>query len=203
MSAAARATTWLARPAAIATIPTGAGRGRNRQGRANAMRIENAIRCLLTAAASLGAAGCGYQNERPFRQDVKTVAVEIFDSKEFRRGLELQLAEALAKRIEAETPYKLAKRETADSLLTGEVKEVRQATLGRSFQNTLPRETAATMTVAFQWKDLRNGEMLVQRDAFTQTVDYVPPLNETFYHASQRICDRMAERIVEEMEAPW
>lgn len=148
-------------------------------------------------------AGCGYSTERPMRQGINSIAVEIFDNKDFRRGLELQLAEALNKRIEAETPYKLAKRDTADTLLTGEVKEVRQATLGRSFQNALPRETAATMVVSFQWKDLRTGEILVDRPAFTQTVDYVPPLNEQFYHASQRICDRMAERIVEEMEAPW
>ena len=158
---------------------------------------------MAIALAGLGAAGCGYSTERPFRRDVKSVAVEIFDNKDFRRGLELQLTEALSKRIEAETPYKLAKRDRADTLLTGEVKEVRQATLGRSFETALPRETAATMIVAFQWKDLRTGAILVDRPAFTQTVDYVPPLNEQFYHASQRICDRMAERMVEEMEAEW
>ncbi len=134
---------------------------------------------------------------------MKTVAVEIFDNKDFRRGLELQLTEALAKRIESETPYKLAKRETADTLISGEVKEVRQATLGDDFRTALPRETAATMIVAFQWKDLRTGQILLDRPAFAQTVDYVPPLGENFYHASQRICDRMAERMVEQMEADW
>jgi len=157
----------------------------------------------LAAAGALVSGGCGYRTDRPFRRDVKTVAVEIFDNKDFRRGLELQLTEALSKRIEAETPYKLAKRETADTLITGEVKEVRQSTLGNDFRNALPRETAATMIVAFQWKDLRTGEILLDRPAFAQTVDYVRPLGEDFYHASQRICDRMAERMVEQMEADW
>lgn len=157
----------------------------------------------IFAPAVLLGAGCGYRTDRPFRRDVKTVAVEIFDNKDFRRGLELQLTEALAKRIESETPYRLAKRETADTLITGEVREVRQATLGDDFRTALPRETAATMIVAFQWKDLRTGQILLDRPAFAQTVDYVPPLGENFYHASQRICDRMAERMVEQMEADW
>lgn len=157
----------------------------------------------IAATLALSGGGCGYRTDRPFRRDVKTVAVEIFDNKDFRRGLELQLTEALAKRIESETPYRLAKRETADTLITGEVKEVRQATLGDDFRTALPRETAATMIIAFQWKDLRTGQILLDRPNFAQTVDYVPPLGENFYHASQRICDRMAERMVEQMEADW
>jgi hypothetical protein len=147
--------------------------------------------------------GCGYSTERPFRNDVKTVAVDIFESREFRRGLELQLTEALTKRIEAETPYKLAKKNVADTLLTGEVLEVRQGTLGRDFRTNLPRETAATLVVAFQWKDLRTGEILVDRPHFVQTVEYIRPVGEDFYDASQRLADRMAERIVEQMEIDW
>ena len=110
--------------------------------------------------------------------------MNIFESKEFRRGLELQLAEALTKRIEAESPFKLAKKEIADTILTGEILEVRQASLGRSFRTVTPRETAATLVVSFRWKDLRNGEVLVERPTFVQTVDYIKPLGEDFYHAS-------------------
>lgn len=162
----------------------------------------SAARWWITALAAL-LVGCGYRTERPFPKNVRTVAVEIFDSKEFRRGLELQLTEALAKRIESETGYRLAPRERADTLLTGEVKDVRQATLGRTFSANVPRETSATMVVAFQWKDLRNNQVLVDRPNFVQTVDYVRPAGEDFYHASQRIADRMAERIVEQMMADW
>lgn len=164
---------------------------------------SRAIWSALACGLALGLAGCGYSTQRPFRPNVHTVAVEIFDNKDFRRGLELQLAEALMKRIEAETPYKLAKRDAADTLLTGEIKEVRQSTIGRDLRTALPRETAATMVVSFQWKDLRTGEILVDRPLFTQTVDYVRPLNEDFYHASQRIADRVAERMVEQLEAEW
>lgn len=166
-------------------------------------RLQRWVGGLSSCALIALATGCGMSTERPFRKDVKTVALDIFDSKEFRRDLELQLTEALAKRIEAETPYKLAKKGVADTLITGEIKEVRQGTLGRDFRTNLPRETAATLVVAFKWKDLRSGEILVDRPNFVQTVDYIRPVGENFYDASQRLADRMAERIVEEMEADW
>jgi hypothetical protein len=66
-----------------------------------------------------------------------------------------------------------------------------------------PRETSATIVIAFQWKDLRNGEVLVDRPTFAQTVDYIRPVGEDFYHASQKGMDRLAERIVEEMQSEW
>lgn len=154
-------------------------------------------------------AGCGYTTDRNAqfktvnanKDPIRTVCLDIMGSREFRRDLELQLTEALAKRIEAESPFKLAKKQFADTILTGEVKEVRQGTLGRDFREVRPRETAATLIVSFQWKDLRTGEVLVDHPRFVQTVDYIRPVGEDFYHAMQRACDRMAERIVEELES--
>ncbi len=92
-------------------------------------------------AASLVAAGCGYSSDRSqiFRTTnsnddrVRTVALDIFESREFRRGLELQLTEALAKEIESTTPFKLAKKDRADTAITGRIFEVRQGTIGRDF----------------------------------------------------------------------
>jgi hypothetical protein len=155
-------------------------------------------------------AGCGYSTDRTAvirtknsnNDRIRTVAVDIFESKEFRRGLELQLAEALTKRLEAETPFKIAKKGQADTLLTGEVREVRQSTIGRDFKTTDPRETTQTLLVSFQWKDLRTGEVLVNRPNFVQTVDYIKPLGEDFYHASERAMDRLAERMIEQLESP-
>src|SRR6185503_5634240 len=112
--------------------------------------------------------GCGYSADRKaiFRtenarkQPIRTVAVDVFASHEFRRGLELQLTEAVKKRINADSPYRLANKTYSDTVLTGEVREVKQSTIGRDFRNVLPRETAASIVVSFQWKDLRTGEIL-------------------------------------------
>lgn len=153
--------------------------------------------------------GCGYTTDRTqiYRtkntqnDPIRSVAVDVFGSREFRRGLELQLTEAVKKRLNTDSPFRLANKDYADTLLSGEIKEVRQSTIGRDFRDVRPRETSQTVVVAFQWKDLRTGEVLVDRPNFVQTVDYIRPLNEDFYHASQRNMDRLAERIVEQMES--
>lgn len=176
------------------------------------MSRVRSFHCAAILMAGWLSAGCGYSvgHEESFRTEnanndrIRTIAVDIFESKEFRRGLELQLAEALAKRIESETPFKLAKKERADTLITGVIREVRQSTIGRDFRTVRPRETTCTVVLSFQWKDLRTGEVLLDRPTYVQTVDYVRPLGEDFYHASQRLMDRLSERMIEEMyTANW
>lgn len=164
-------------------------------------------RAVIVSVILAGLSGCGYTTDRDaqFRTEntsgrrIRTVAVPIFESREFRRDIELQVTEALKKRIEAETPFKLANRDRADTVILGEVMEVRQGTIGRDFVHVRPRETAATLVVRWQWKDLRTGEILVDRPQFIHTVDYIRPVGEDFYHAMQRASNEMAERIVEEM----
>ncbi len=166
----------------------------------------------LLVAIGLGMTGCGYSLDRTQtyrvtnskQQHIQTVAVPVFQSREFRRGLELQLTEALAKQIEAETPFKLAHRDRADTELSGTILEVRQGTLGRDFENDRPRQTAATVIVSWEWRDLRTGEILAENRRFVHTVDYIPPLGQDFYHAMQEDMDEMAERIIEtSMYADW
>jgi hypothetical protein len=145
------------------------------------------------------ATGCGYRMQRPFREDVQTVYVPIFQSREFRRGLEFQLTEALKKRIEQDTPYRLAHRDQADTELIGEILEVRQAVLGNDFRTDLPRELSMLVVVRYHWKDLRSGEVLVERELAPMRVDYIPPVGEDFFEASQESLEDLAERIVESM----
>ncbi len=157
----------------------------------------------LCALGTLPILGCAYTTTRPFPRDVNTVYVEMFRSKEFRRNLEFQLTEALQKRILMDTDYSLADKVRADTMLSGEILEVRQATLGEDFATGLPREIQATFIVSFRWKDLRTGKTLVDRPNFAQTVDYIRPVGETFFQASQEAMDDLAERIVEQMQTDW
>jgi hypothetical protein len=151
----------------------------------------------------LAASGCGYSLRRPFPQNVRTVYVEMFQSREFRRGLEFTLTEALQKRILQDTPYKIADKNTADTMITGEVLEVRQNTLGRNYYTGQPRQTQATFVIRFQWKDMRNGQILVDQPRFMQSVEYIPPAGQTFDNAADKALDALAERIVEQMMSPW
>ena len=148
-------------------------------------------------------AGCGYSTQRPFTQDVQSVHVEMFHTHDFRRDLEFRLTEAVVKRIEMDTNYRIATRREADTVLSGELVEVRQNTLGQDFRTDLPRETSAAYIISFRWKDLRSGKILVERERFPYVATYIPPVGETFFDSAVRGLDGVAEQLVESMESPW
>ena len=157
--------------------------------------------CLSVLAAALPI-GCGYSAQQPFRDDIQTIHVEMLHSKEFRRELEFQLTEALVKRIEMDTPYTIAPRESADSVLSGEIMEVQQRVFGTDFDTDLPREKGVTLVMNWRWKDLRTGRLRdVPRQVYTTS--YVPPVGEELDTAMVRGLDGIAEQIVEAMEMEW
>ncbi len=158
---------------------------------------------LAVFASYSGICGCHYSTERPFRTDIQTVHVEMFHSKEFRRELELRLTESIIKRIEMDTPYRIASRSKADVVMTGEVLRVENRVFGNDFRTDLPREIGSTVIVRFQIKDMRTGEILVDRPRFVLQAEYIPPLGERFSTGMTRALDRLAGQIVETMETAW
>lgn len=163
-------------------------------------RVRCALFCLCMTPILTG---CGYTSEPLYRSSIRSVYVEMFQSKEFRRGIEFELTEALRKEIDRTTPYRNAPRERADTLLTGEILEWREQTLGRDFITNLPRETAATISIRYTWKDLRTGKLLVEQPRFITTVQYVRPAGETAYNAREDATVKAARLIVQSMESPW
>ncbi len=157
----------------------------------------------LIALSCSALAGCGYSTTRPFRTDIRSIHVEMFHSKEFRRELEFRLTEAIGKRIEMDTPYRLAPRRTADALLSGEILAVENRTFGDDFALDLPREIGSTVIVRFRVQDMRSGDVLVERPRFVYQTSYIPPVGETFTQGMTRALDGMAELIVETMESGW
>jgi hypothetical protein len=127
----------------------------------------------------------------------------MFQSREFRRGLEFTLTEALQKRILQDTPYRIADKSTADTMISGEVLEVRQNVMGRMYLTGQPRQLQATFIIRFEWKDLRSGQVLVNHPRFVQSIEYIPPIGETFDNASDAALDDLAERMVEQMMSSW
>ncbi len=164
-------------------------------------------RTVLLSIASLlalgGLCGCGYRAGGPFRSDIRTVYVDMFGSKEFRRDLEFKLTEAVKKRIAIDTPYRLADRANADTILVGEVLEERQAALAPDYRSRQPREQVATLAVRVQWKDVRSGRLLAERPVVLQSADYLRATGESEQLAEERAIDRLAARIVALMYEDW
>ncbi len=156
--------------------------------------------CLV---ALCGLVGCGYSSDTLFRTDVKTVYVQMFDTREFRRDLEFMLTESIKKRVATDTPYRIAPKEKADTILKGEVLEERQAAFAPGFRSRQPRDMQMTLVVRMEWKDVRTGRMLVDQPLLLQAVDYLPPAGETEKYAQQKGMDRLAARIVAQMYNDW
>jgi len=179
------------------------------------MRIAWSIVWLLAVA------GCGYQHTGSYdesgqstsaggyhwhslyRQDIKTICVPIFDTKDYTRGLEFKLSKALIHQIQANTPYRISDREHADTILEGEITGVKVNTLSVSPNSLTPQDQLVTLTVNFLWKDMRSGKILVQRKGFEQSVSYYPTLGEGQYVANQETADKLAIGIVQELQATW
>lgn len=163
------------------------------------------------AAAMIGLAllslpvltGCGYSSRGLYREDVRSVHVEIFTSREFRRDLEFHLTEAVQKRIGTDTPYRLAPKEKADTILRGQVLEVRQAAFAPDPISRQPRDIQLTLAVRVEWKDQRDGRILLDQPVLLQAVDYLPAPGETEAFAQRKAIDRMAARIVARMYDDW
>ena len=145
----------------------------------------------------------GYTSRSLFDQNIKSVEVKIFSTKEFRRGLEFELAEALVKRIETDTPYKVLKGSHADTLLEGQLIKVYQGVLSDQYGTDLPAEKQQQLVVDFTWKDRRSGQILAQGRSVRVLAEYAPPIGENFFRGQQELMDEMARKIVNRMRQSW
>ena len=162
------------------------------------------VLALVLAAAAIPAAGCGYSMQPLHRSDVRTVAVPIFASKEFRRELEFDLSRQLVKCIELRTPYKVVHDpKRADTELRGEITRLWAPVLTEDADTDRPQDIQVTVTCWFEWKDLRTGQVLKRRDNISGSSTYAVAIGETQDSATVEATRRLAERIVEAMEKDW
>lgn len=158
-----------------------------------------------------GGAGLGVDRESPggythgslYRQDIRTVAVPIFTSKSYFRGVEFQLSTALVQQIESTTPYKVVPAERADTILEGQIVDIGINTVSNDSRTAIPQEQLYRVAVNFVWKDLRSGRVLVERRNFEQTSTFYPTLAEGRWTGSQVAAEQLARGIVQELQADW
>jgi hypothetical protein len=178
----------------------------------NSIRPAARFAALLMFALMSGGCGyshigsepsSGYQWHSLYREDVKTIAIPIFTNKDYHRGLEFSLTEAVIKQIESKSPYKVVPREKADTILEGEIVKVSQMRLSQDSRTAVPQETLYTILVNFTWRDQRTGEIYTSRQNFEQSTEYYPTLAEGDFAASQDAVEKLALAIVQELQADW
>jgi hypothetical protein len=165
--------------------------------------------CSCAVAHSiLGFCGCtekgGYCNESLFPEEVSTVYLQMFDNRSFRRGVEYQLSDALAKRIEAETPYKIVTgRGRADSVISGQIAQVSEAVLTMERQMGRALEKEVRLKAVVNWKNLKTGELLIDNQSISAEATYSEYQMQDFGYASTLAANNLARKIVELMERKW
>ncbi|MHC4633337.1 MAG: hypothetical protein ACYS9C_18990 [Planctomycetota bacterium] len=124
--------------------------------------LASGVWCLVCLLFSGCAEMSGYSDEPLFPQDVSSVCLEMFDNQTFRRGVEYELSDALAKRIEVETPYKLVSSlDRADTVIGGQIisMEIFELSTEREIGRVLEQELELQAMV--NWKNLKTGELLI------------------------------------------
>jgi len=163
---------------------------------------------LIIVSACLVFFGCaemgGYSNESLFPEDVESVYVEMFDSRSFRRGVEYELTDALSKRIEVETPYKIiSSRDRADTVISGQIVSIVVSTLTVEREIGKALENELELQAVVNWKNLKTGELLINNRQVSGSARYSEFQSQDFSYASALAANNLARRIVELMEKEW
>ncbi len=175
-------------------------------------RLVAPVRLAVVAAAVwlAAASGCGYLVGDGFPPEIRSVYVPVFQSESFRRGIELQLTEAVQREIQKRTHFRLAERSEADTELTGRIIEVRKRALSES-QYDDPRTLQLSLAVEVTWRDLRSGRVLAQQTfplepsavQLVAQTQFSPEIGQSLATAQHELVNQLARRIVNMMETPW
>ncbi len=166
---------------------------------------------LTIAAVSLTLGACasdpseGYSFANTYVESVRTISVPIFDNETFETGVEAELTEAIVKRIQQDTPWRVASGTVADTELTGSITDFDLRTISFTRGTGLPQEQTYELTVDFAWRDNRSGTVLVERQEFRATGAYVPDrlAGERIDIGRREAVAELAEAIVHQMRSDW
>ena len=163
---------------------------------------------VCSCAFCLGLCGCngiaGYSNESLFPEDIRSVCLEMFDNQTFRRGVEYELSDALAKRIEVDTPYKIVSdSDRADTVMSGQIVSIGEMALSidRDVGTVLEKEVKLQAVV--NWKNLKTGQLMMDQLKVSASASYSTYQQQDFKYASSLAANNLARKIVELMERKW
>ena len=175
------------------------------------MRGLEAMKACLIYLALLAVSGCtsdptrGYSARSVFPEGITSVSVPIFRNDTFVRDVEFALTDALIKEIESRSPYKVMAQARADTVLIGEIRKIELDQLSKSPLTGLSEEVIVSVTIDFEWKDLRTGRPIIVRKNFTGYGLFVPsqPTGESIELGRFAAIQHLARDLVNELQAPW
>jgi hypothetical protein len=163
--------------------------------------MRRQARVLAWCLAAL-VAGCGYSARPMTRGDVRTVYVPVFENRTFRRGLEFDLTREVVDKINQKTQLKIAEKDAADTILRGEIVEVRQREVVRN-EPLKPEQVRVVVYANVTWIDRRTNQVLMKRQNVQSPAEYTVTRRQDSTSASKEAVSDLAEKIVNLMEEEW
>jgi hypothetical protein len=128
----------------------------------------------------------------------------MFDNQTFRRGVEYELSDALAKRIEVDTPYKIVSdSDRADSVINGQIVSIGEFALSTDREIGAVLEREVELSAVVNWKNLNTGQLMIDHHQVSASASYSTYQQQDFKYASTLAANNLAQKIVELMERKW
>ena len=147
----------------------------------------------------------GYSFSSVYDESIQSVAIPIFKNETTSRGLEVTLTESLIKEIQKRTPWHIAPTDRADTTLVGVITNTSLSVLSDDPQTGLVQEQAARITIRYEWRDNRSGDVIVARDAYSASAVFSPSRNvaDRLELGQRDAIEELAHDVVSDMRSSW
>ncbi len=164
-----------------------------------------ALALLVTLTACASDPRQGYTLGSAFDPGVSSVEVGIFDNLTFYYGMEVRLADAIVKEVQTQTPWQVRNGARADTTLTGTITDVRLRVRSVARETGLVQEQAVEITLDFQWRNNRTGEILASRRGVRAVETFVPTLGagERIEVGENASVQEAAREVVAALRSGW
>ncbi len=170
-----------------------------RTGLSNRFSIRQ-LTCIVVLFALMS--GCGYTTKSLISRKINSIYIPIFENDTFRRGFEFDLTTAVKDEIMSKTKLRIAKKDNADTILTGKIMKVTESMLSSNVRDNIV-ENRITISVDIKLVDRRTGRTLVEKKGLKRSAEFVVSRGENIKTASQESLADLAEMIVSQLEEKW
>jgi hypothetical protein len=170
-----------------------------RTGLSNRFSIRQ-LTCIVVLFALMS--GCGYTTKSLISRKINSIYIPIFENDTFRRGFEFDLTTAVKDEIMSKTKLRIAKKDNADTILTGKIMKVTEGMLSSNVRDNIV-ESRITISVDIKLVDRRTGRTLVEKKGLKRSAEFVVSRGENIKTASQEGLADLAEMIVSQLEEKW
>jgi hypothetical protein len=170
-----------------------------RTGLSNRFSIRQ-LTCIVVLFALMS--GCGYTTKSLISRKINSIYIPIFENDTFRRGFEFDLTTAVKDEIMSKTKLRIAKKDNADTILTGKIMKVTESMLSSNVRDNIV-ESRITISVDIKLVDRRTGRTLVEKKGLKRSAEFVVSRGENIKTASQESLADLAEMIVSQLEEKW